>query len=47
MGINDHYDAYCLDEACAYIKMRLDNGENPRFQKKYASLSELYATLDV
>lgn len=42
MGIIDPYTAYCLDEACSYILAKLENGEEPRFEKKYTSFSELY-----
>lgn len=32
-GIEDTYIAYCFDEACAYIQIRIDNEENPVFDK--------------
>lgn len=32
-GIEDTYIAYCFDEACAYIQIRIDNEEKPIFDK--------------
>ena len=32
-GIEDTYIAYCFDEACAYIQIRMDNEEKPVFDK--------------
>lgn len=32
-GIEDTYIAYCFDEACAYIQIRIDNKEKPVFDK--------------
>ena len=34
LGIDDEYTAYCLDEACALIISRIDDGEKPKFDKK-------------
>lgn len=42
LHIDDEYTAYCLDEACAYIMTKMDNGEEPVFKQKYSSFSELY-----
>ena len=28
LHIDDEYTAFCLDEACAYINMQLEKGEN-------------------
>lgn len=33
VGIEDTYVAYCFDEACAYIQIRIDNEEKPAFNK--------------
>ena len=33
-GIDDEYTAYCLDEACALIISKIDNDEEPKFNKK-------------
>lgn len=40
--IKDEYTAYCFDEACCYIRNKLDNGEQPSFRVKYKSFSDLY-----
>ena len=45
LGITDTYTAYCLDEACALIKIRIDKGEEPKFTKKYSSFSDIYNNL--
>lgn len=42
MCINDGYTAFCLDEACAYIKARMMDGEEPKFKKQYKSFSDIY-----
>ena len=44
--IEDEYTAYCFDEACALIRIKLENGEEPIFRdietkKHYSSYSEL------
>lgn len=46
MGLtNDPYTAYCLDEACTYIKIQLDNEKQPKFTKKYSSFTDIYKNL--
>ena len=42
VGIEDAYEAFCFDEACAFIALQIENGEQPRFKKKYSSFKELY-----
>ena len=42
VGLEEPYEAFCFDEACAYIKIQIDNGENPKFKKHYSSFTELY-----
>lgn len=42
MGIEDPYTAFCLDEACALIAVKLDNGEEITFVTKYKSFSDIY-----
>ena len=41
-GDLDEYTAFCLDEACAFILNRVQNGGTPRFTKKYKSFKDLY-----
>lgn len=48
MDIEDAYTAYCLDEAIAYIRMRIVKGDKPILKeenktKKYSSFSDLYS----
>jgi len=48
--IEDEYTAFCFDEACGYIQLKLDNKEEPIFRnpkgeiegkEHYSSFSEL------
>ena len=41
--IEDPYTAYCFNEACIYILRRIENGDEPMFEKHYKSFSDLYA----
>ena len=47
------YEAYCFDEACAYIRMKMEDGEKPQFvndkvkNKHFKSASEMYRALGV
>ena len=47
LGIADEYTAYCLNEACAVIRYKIENGEEPilevRQSKHYTLPSEVYA----
>lgn len=43
LNITDPYTAYCFDEACAYITGQLEQGNEPRFTKKYNSFKDIYA----
>lgn len=48
MHLSDEYDAYCLDEACAYIMSELDSGKTFYTEKKkkhFRSASEMYQNL--
>lgn len=42
MGIEDDYVAFCFNEACAFIAMKIENGEQIVIKKKYKSLKDLY-----
>lgn len=47
LGLREEYEAYCFDEACAYIKMRMQEGAEPVFKKqgkpkRYKTASDLY-----
>lgn len=44
-SIEDEYTAYCLDEACALITNKINNGEEPMFTKRYTSFSDLYKNI--
>ena len=45
LGIDDEYTAFCFDEACAYIVAQMRDGKEPRFRKKYKSMSDMYSSL--
>lgn len=45
LHIEDEYTSYCLDEACAYIMRKIENGEEPNFAVHYSSFSDLYNNL--
>lgn len=45
LGIKDDYTAFCLDEACAYIKMRIEKGDEPSYAVKANSFSSFYDNL--
>jgi len=47
MDIADPYTAYCFDEACAYIIHQIKDGNEPRFKKKYGSLSDMYKEMSL
>lgn len=42
LHLTEEYDAYCLDEACAYIMQKLDEGAEPTFVVQYTSFEALY-----
>lgn len=42
LEIPDPYTAFCLDEACALIMQKLDEGEEIQFEKRYKSFTDLY-----
>lgn len=43
LDIADPYTAYCFDEACAYITMQMEDGNEPTFKKKFKSFRDIYA----
>jgi hypothetical protein len=45
LGVEQEYDAYCLDEAVAYIILRMEQGENPKYETKYTSAKDFYKNL--
>lgn len=45
LHIEEEYAAWCLDEACMYVRMKIDEGEEPVFRKQYASFSDIYGDL--
>lgn len=47
LRIEDDYIAFCLDEACEYIRGRVRDGEAPVYETKVTSMSEFYSRLGV
>nr|DAH73226.1 MAG TPA: hypothetical protein [Caudoviricetes sp.] len=46
LNIPEEYDAFCFDEACAYISSRIEDGETPVFRKSFHSFSDMYKDLE-
>lgn len=42
LNLEDEYTGYCLNEACMYIKARMDNGEEMKVEAHYSSFASLY-----
>lgn len=47
LDIEDAYTAYCLDEACALIVTKMQQGETPHFKKEYKSFRDIYKQYNV
>lgn len=51
LAVEDEYTAYCLDEAAAYVISKIEDGEEPVFEKKvekhFKSMREMYDYLGV
>ena len=47
LDIEDVYTAYCLDEACALIVTKMQQGETPTFKKEYKSFRDIYKQYNV
>lgn len=45
LAIEDQYAAFCFDEACLYIRSRMQAGEQPQHKTKVASMKEFYARI--
>lgn len=46
LHVEDEYTAYCLDEACDYILDMISSGQEPIFERKCSSFTEMYAKYD-
>ena len=46
LQVGEAYAAWCLDEACFYVKTKIDDGKEPVFKKQYSSFSEIYKDLE-
>lgn len=45
LHVEEDYAAWCLDEACFFVKRKIDEGEEPLFKKAYKSFSDVYKDL--
>lgn len=45
LAVHEEYAAWCLDEACMLVKIKLEDGEEPIFRKRYTSFSDAYGDL--
>lgn len=45
LSIEEEYAAWCLDEACMFVRAKIDEGEEPVFRKNYTSFSSVYGDL--
>lgn len=43
--VHEEYAAWCLDEACMFVRTKIDDGEEPVFKKQYTSFSGIYGDL--
>ena len=49
LRIEEDYTAFCLDEACIFIRLKMEDAENPQkpnFKEKATSFSDFYEQLD-
>ena len=42
IGLDDEYTAYCFDEACACIILRLQKGETPTYKRSKAEKKKVH-----
>ena len=45
LGITEEYDAFCFNEACAFIRIKMEgeDKEQPRFVTEYKSFADIYS----
>lgn len=46
LHLEDPYECYCLDEACAYICSQLDKGMEFAEQTHFKTFSDLYKSIN-
>nr|DAS31108.1 MAG TPA: hypothetical protein [Caudoviricetes sp.] len=45
--IDDEYTAFCLNQACAYIRAKIEQDEEmPTFKVSYSSFTALYESIE-
>ena len=45
--IDDEYTAFCLNQACAYIRAKIEQDEEmPTFEVSYSSFTSLYESIE-
>lgn len=45
LNVEEEYAAWCLDEACMFVRTKIDEGEEPVFKKNYTSFTSIYDDL--
>lgn len=45
LAVEDPYTAFCFDEACLYIRSRMQAGEQPQRKTKVSTMKEFYARI--
>ena len=45
LNADDPYTAYCIDEACHFIRRKLEDGESPVFEHKVTSFADIYGKI--
>jgi len=46
VNIQDEYEAFCFNEACALIKANIEEEKQPKFRKKYGSFKSMYRSFE-
>lgn len=52
LGISDSYTAFCFDEACTMLMLRIQKGEEPIFaedeeERHFSTPSEMYESMGI
>lgn len=46
MNIEDSYTAFCFNEACALIRLKIDSGETPVYQEMNKTKQNNYSNFE-
>jgi hypothetical protein len=45
LSIDDEYTSFCFNEACTFIRLKMENGEEINFEKNFNSFTDMYKKL--